>query len=108
MNDVAGDAGGDVETLGDVAVFGLAAQVAVGVGLGAGQRHALADLDQCRRAFAGLNLLDPAVAAVGAAVDDAGLARLGAVDRVTLIALEVVFVGVDGDQQAFGGDIELA
>ncbi|MNL08573.1 hypothetical protein D3C87_1293000 [compost metagenome] len=107
MNDVAGDVCGDVEALSDVAVFGLAAQVAVGIGLRAGQRHALADLDQRRCAFAGLHLLNAAVAAIGAVIDDAGLAWLGAVHRITLVTLEVVVAGVDGDQQALGCGIEL-
>ncbi|MNS97688.1 hypothetical protein D3C72_1320300 [compost metagenome] len=108
MNDLAGDIGCDVETLGDVAIFGLAAQVAVGVGLGAGQGHALANLDQCRHAIGSLDLLNSAVAAIGTAIDDAGLVGLCTVHRVTLIALEVVFVGIDGNQQAFWRSIELA
>ena len=67
VHDIAGHAGSDVETLGDVAVLGLVDRTTIGVELGAGQWHALADLDQCRRAFAGLDLLDTAIAAVGAA-----------------------------------------
>ncbi|MNI52729.1 hypothetical protein D3C73_1075320 [compost metagenome] len=53
-------------------------------------------------------MLDAAVAAVGAAIDDPGLARLGAVHRIALVVLEVVFVGVDGDQQALGLGVELS
>src|SRR5471030_791899 len=121
VNDVAGDAGGDVETLGYVAVLaldlrqGLLVRVlilvrAVALGLvgadGGGQRYALADLDQRRGAFDGLHLLDAAVATGGAVVDDAGLAL--AVDAVALAVLVVVFTGVDADQQAPGRGVELA
>src|SRR3546814_17581887 len=88
MNGLTSDAGRDIKTLGDVAVFGLALQAAVSIGLGAGERHALADLNQCRLAFAGLYLLHTAFTAGGAAVDDAGLAGDGAVDRVALRAAE--------------------
>ncbi|MCY1251540.1 hypothetical protein D9M72_653130 [compost metagenome] len=77
MNDVAGDVCGDVKALGDVAVFGLAAQVTIAIGLRTGQGHALAALDQRRCAFAGLHLLNTAVTAVGAVVDDASLGAVG-------------------------------
>ena len=90
------DAGGDVKTPGDVAVVGLGEQAAVGVGLGAGQRYALAGLDKCRGAFAGLDLLGAAVAAGGA--DHPG---------VRIISGQVVVTGIDRDQQAPGGCVEL-
>ncbi|MOA26241.1 hypothetical protein D3C78_1470180 [compost metagenome] len=80
MNDVAGDAGGDVETLGDVAVLRLAVVTAVGIALNIGDRNALANLNQRRHAIGGLNLLDAALTAGGAAADDAGLVWLRAVD----------------------------
>ncbi|MNF64932.1 hypothetical protein D3C84_466780 [compost metagenome] len=52
-------------------------------------------------------MLNAAVAAIGAVVDDAGLAWLGAVHRITLVTLEVVVAGIDGDQQALGCGVEL-
>ncbi|MNP60293.1 hypothetical protein D3C76_1553660 [compost metagenome] len=48
-----------------------------------------------------------AVTAGGAAVDDAGLTGRGTVDRVTLVALQVVFVGIDRNQQALGRGVQL-
>ena len=76
VHGLAGDAGGDIEALGDVAVLGLVLRAAIGVGLGGGQWHALADLDQCGHAFAGLDLLDPAVTAFGAVGDDLAVGLL--------------------------------
>ncbi|MCY1409386.1 hypothetical protein D9M71_247350 [compost metagenome] len=99
VHGVARDAGGDVEALGDVAVLGLALQVAVEVGLGSGQRYALAHLDQCRRAFAGLDLLQAAAAVAGAVANDAG--------AVALFVLVVAVAGVDTDQQASRAGIKL-
>jgi hypothetical protein len=92
-----GDAGGHVKALGDVAVLGLGKRAAIGVGLGAGQWHALADLDQCGHAFAGLDLLDAAVAAFGA---DQVMTWIGS-------GLLIVVTGIDRDQQAFGGCVQL-
>ncbi|MOA43401.1 hypothetical protein D3C78_1655510 [compost metagenome] len=64
MHDVAAQAGGNVEALGDVAVLGVLVDLAVGAAAGAGQRHALADLDQCRITFGGLHLLHATALAV--------------------------------------------
>src|SRR5690606_10754767 len=73
VDNVAGNAGGYVEALVDVAVLGVLVDLAVGADAGAGQRHALADLDQSRVALGGLHLLGATAAAVGGATQDAHL-----------------------------------
>ncbi|MNZ70318.1 hypothetical protein D3C78_886510 [compost metagenome] len=97
-NRIATQAGGDIEALGHVAVFGVALDAPVAVGAGAGDRDALANLDQRRLAFAGLNLLHAAVTVAGAVVDDT---------RVAAVVLEVAVVVVDADQQALGCGVQL-
>lgn len=71
VHKVAGQRRGDVEAAVDVAVFGLAVDLPVGTGGGAGDGDALADLDQRRVALGGLDLLAAAGTAVGGATDDA-------------------------------------
>ena len=71
VHQVAGQRRGDVEAAVDVAVFGLAVDLPVGTGGGAGDGDALADLDQRRVALGGLDLLAAAGTAVGGATDDA-------------------------------------
>ena len=65
------DGGGDEKALGDIAVFGLSEQSAIGVCLGASEGHALADLNLCGDTFSGLDLLNAAFTAGGA--DHAGV-----------------------------------
>ncbi len=97
VNRVAGHAGRDVEPLGYVAVLGVASGVSVRVRGGGGQRYALANLDECRSAFAGLHLLHAAFTAGGTVLDHS---------RAAAAARRAV-AGVDADQQAFRRGIEL-
>ena len=84
--------------MGHVAVFGVALEAPVAVGAGAGNRDALANLDECWLAFAGLNLLHATVAVAGAVANDLAVAP---------VVLEVAVVVVNADQQALGRGIQL-
>src|SRR3990167_2183518 len=123
MHPLTAEAGGDVEATGDVAVLSVVVGLAIGITPAGSQRHALADLNQRRVAFGGLNLLGATAAAVGAAADDAHLVAaidfaladlyLGiasadrAVGAVAAIGLKARLIGVDADQQAPWLGIEL-
>ncbi|MNJ63472.1 hypothetical protein D3C77_593760 [compost metagenome] len=114
LDAVALHAGDHLEAAVDVAVLGVLARVAVVVAAVAGQRHALADHDLRRVAFGGLDLLQRAVAAAAAAVDDAHLVTAmtlaaaaddldvagvdAAVDPVALAAGAALLLAVHADQ----------
>ena len=124
VDDIASQAGSDIKALGDIAILRLVLDQSVRAGGGAGQRHALTDLDQGWIAFAGLYLLHTAAAAVGAAADDAHLILTmnfpaaafnfdvadtgGAIDGIAAVILLAAVAGIDADQQAFGFGVQLA
>ena len=123
VHQVAGQRRGDVEAAVDVAVFGLAVDLPVGTGGGAGDGDALADLDQRRVALGGLDLLAAAGTAVGGATDDADailavdlaaaaldLDVAGAgrtIHRIAAAVLLQVLAGIHGDQQAMRARVDL-
>ncbi|MNH23614.1 hypothetical protein D3C79_835190 [compost metagenome] len=97
-NGFADQAWGHVETLGHITVFGVALDAPIAVGAGTGDRDALADLDQRRLAFAGLDLLQATIPVAGAVMDDA---------RIATVVLIVAVVVVDADHQALGRGVQL-
>ena len=65
--------GGGVEATQNITILGLLIDLAIAIGAMSRQRNTLANLNQCRIALAGLDLLNATVPAVGTATNDADL-----------------------------------